>query len=1071
MNSRQERINSFISKIQAGLSFQDFKSEINEFSDSFDDLQKIYLSAAKKYEELIHTLPPEHKTREICFEAAKINKNARYFIPNPLLKDYDILFELVRNSGDMLKDVPIELRDYKICELALKNHWYGVLKYVPDDLLHHELFQEQIKKVREAIAAENWFLVRELPLSYRDLETCSKAVEKDIEALVDVPESLINNSIFETAIESYQKKIIEDWNLIKKIPQSFLNNILTNEICKKLIDKSSSLAALLLPPKFLNNDVCSYAVTHSAVSIILLQKLIDPKEREFLTAEEYKQLCIAFLKKNPSEIGGIISDIFDHHFMIRLINEGVSIDILKYGTLKDPEEQRLLLTAAVEKDPKAIIYMPNEMRNADLCQKIVSKDGMLIEYVPGGLRNKDLWKQAVTQNGMALEHFFKLNDSSNFSHEESHALCLASVTNKGEAIQFVPTEFKKFDVCIGSVKHSPLSLQYIKKDNSFLSNDDYHKVCLQAVKGDGLAIQHVPIEGRTFDICKSSVESCPDSIKEIVNYKDNSALKDEKEFIKICYFAVGKGGLVLRELPDNIKQNYEICQAAVRQNGLALEFVPKINRDYNLCMLSAKNNGLILRKINHTNYENLTNLNLEQFKEFCLNAVENNPLALQFLDEEMKRYVIDTLTPERLISLNYGVITHFPNDARDKERIDTLIKTAFNIVIHNEPSGKEVRDAYLIYSHSPRRIGVTIRATKEDASKLFDHMKELGNTKDVSLVLLGHANHEAKNIANVDAKEASELLAKYPQINKVILLGCNTVQAQRFESEKIQIRKYHQQNKDLSNDEATCGVVSMLKEPDDRLIEEMLHKIRDNKNSVVGLYIIIKDPKKDEFKLLFIKQNMADDNISRWEIAMNKMQVAAFAKEIGLKNGRLNFPAKVTAPPLYIRWKSKDPNGKMQYLRPAEKNSVENLLQNFKHHFTNKFSKDHPDYKSTKQHFPFLSGVEMEEENNNMLLPSLSKSFVNEIKANPDIKQKVTVKAYNGIVHVDTATREIQVDREYMYTSEYRESTYTFFNDKKENIDKQRLNTAHLKHIASMTKGEEDGTSTVRSVKVNIKPK
>jgi hypothetical protein len=62
---------------------------------------------------------------------------------------------------------------------------------------------------------------------------------------------------------------------------------------------------------------------------------------------------------------------------------------------------------------------------------------------------------------------------------------------------------------------------------------------------------------------------------------------------KLCLSAVRQNGLALEFLPLNLV-SYEICMEAVKQNGLALEFVPGEMKNPKICMEAVKQNGLAL---------------------------------------------------------------------------------------------------------------------------------------------------------------------------------------------------------------------------------------------------------------------------------------------------------------------------------------------------------------------------------------------------------------------------------------------------------------------------------------------
>jgi hypothetical protein len=90
-------------------------------------------------------------------------------------------------------------------------------------------------------------------------------------------------------------------------------------------------------------------------------------------------------------------------------------------------------------------------------------------------------------------------------------------------------------------------------------------------------------------------------------------------FKEICLAAVKQNGLALQFVKE---QTEELCLAAVKQNGLALQFVKEQTEE--LCLAEVKQNGLALQFVK------------EQTEEICLAAVKQNGWALGFVKDQTK---------------------------------------------------------------------------------------------------------------------------------------------------------------------------------------------------------------------------------------------------------------------------------------------------------------------------------------------------------------------------------------------------------------------------------------------------
>jgi len=89
---------------------------------------------------------------------------------------------------------------------------------------------------------------------------------------------------------------------------------------------------------------------------------------------------------------------------------------------------------AITKNGLALEYVPEKLRNEEICLLAVTADGDALEYVPEKIRNKEICLAAVTENGYALEYV-----PEKIRNEE---ICLAAVTANSNAIQYVPEDLR-----------------------------------------------------------------------------------------------------------------------------------------------------------------------------------------------------------------------------------------------------------------------------------------------------------------------------------------------------------------------------------------------------------------------------------------------------------------------------------------------------------------------------------------------------------------------------------------------------------------------------------------------------
>ena len=147
---------------------------------------------------------------------------------------------------------------------------------------------------------------------------------------------------------------------------------------------------------------------------------------------------------------------------------------------------------------------------------------------------------------LKTDKFILSNKRSIWDNKE---LCKLSVSENGNALEFVKPEFMSYEICKLAVQQSGYALQYVIPE---LMTDE---ICKLAVQRDGYALKYVP-----------------------------SKLMNEE----ICKLAVQQDGYALQYVPPEL-MNKEICKLAVQQDGYALQYVPPELMNKEICKLAVQN--------------------------------------------------------------------------------------------------------------------------------------------------------------------------------------------------------------------------------------------------------------------------------------------------------------------------------------------------------------------------------------------------------------------------------------------------------------------------------------------------
>ena len=101
------------------------------------------------------------------------------------------------------------------------------------------------------------------------------------------------------------------------------------------------------------------------------------------------------------------------------------------------------------------------------------------------------------------------------------------------------------------------ALQYVKEQTK--------EICLEAVKHDIYILDHVKKCYQTAEMCIASTKYLSDNPKLFNDFTVRTP--------KVCLAAVRKNGLTLQYMKKHYRSNHKLCLEAVKQNPLAIEYV------------------------------------------------------------------------------------------------------------------------------------------------------------------------------------------------------------------------------------------------------------------------------------------------------------------------------------------------------------------------------------------------------------------------------------------------------------------------------------------------------------------
>jgi hypothetical protein len=233
-------------------------------------------------------------------------------------------------------------------------------------------------------------------------------------------------------------------------------------------------------------------------------------------------------------------------------------------TLKDidfNERTESLCMAAFNQNPLAFQFIPEIIMSYDMCLKAVTFNKKLFKFVPKFYKQYELSNIAVSDDGLLLKDVV----INNMSKENYINLVEIAVQKNGCALQHVPQELRKYDICLKAVSSDGRALQYVPKELM------KHEICLKAVSSDGRALKYVPQELMKYDICFKAVSSDGLSLQ----YVPQELMNEGAKTWLLCFEAVENNPSALQYVPIEHK-TFEMCQKALSSDFKGTKiYVPK----------------------------------------------------------------------------------------------------------------------------------------------------------------------------------------------------------------------------------------------------------------------------------------------------------------------------------------------------------------------------------------------------------------------------------------------------------------------------------------------------------------
>jgi len=251
-----------------------------------------------------------------------------------------------------------------------------------------------------------------------------------------------------------------------------------------------------------------------------------------------------------------------------------------------------------------------------------------------------------------------------------------AVSQNGLALQYVPYEHITEELCEIAVRQNGLALQYIPHEHIT------EKLCRIAVKQNGYILQYVPNEYITEELCIIAVKQN----RFALDFVPNKYITSDLHMIAnktILSFNEWKNilnldGLQLQYLPQEYLHDYdmlsELNNIAVTQNGLALQYIPNEYITEELCEIALFNNINSIHFISEIN-KKLLDYVFKIYGYEKMNKIKmDNAIFNNYMEHKQKIHMTNNVYMElfydnKIYKISYYELFTYFNDIYEKNSI------------------------------------------------------------------------------------------------------------------------------------------------------------------------------------------------------------------------------------------------------------------------------------------------------------------------------------------------------------------------------------------------------------------
>ena len=251
---------------------------------------------------------------------------------------------------------------------------------------------------------------------------------------------------------------------------------------------------------------------------------------------------------------------------------------------------RALMLALCHKAPCRVMFHSDLSLRTDrqFVLSVVREDGRALQFVHESLlSDHEIMLASCRNDGNALQFAYFMKGYNLFMEnlEANLEIVRASVSQNGSVLQHLPPQLQDYPAVVAAaVRQSGSAIQYASPE---LRRDEV--IAFMAVHQDGLALRYLPRSFPSEDFHHIMLAAVRQNGMALEFCTVNGMVPE------IALAAVSQNGLALEHVSFDLKRDYQIVKAAVTQNGLALSLIHSpLFEDPDIALAAVRQNGLAI---------------------------------------------------------------------------------------------------------------------------------------------------------------------------------------------------------------------------------------------------------------------------------------------------------------------------------------------------------------------------------------------------------------------------------------------------------------------------------------------